>query len=82
MKTDQDLSKCVRSSLENYFGHSGSDKIEGVWDMVMSCVEKAMLEVVMDKCHDNQTKAAQLLGITRNTLKKKLINHKLIGNHE
>ena len=46
--------------------------------MLVEAVEKPMLEVVMRHTRDNQSKAAQWLGLNRNTLRKKLTLHKLI----
>ena len=46
-------------------------------DMVVLAVEKPMLEVVMFQAHGNQTRAAELLGMNRNTLRKKLQQHGL-----
>ena len=46
--------------------------------MVLSCVERPMLEVVMQQAANNQTVAAQMLGINRNTLRKKLSDHGLL----
>jgi Fis family transcriptional regulator len=37
-----------------------------------------LLEVAMERAQQNQSKAAQMLGVTRNTLRKKLLFHKLI----
>jgi Fis family transcriptional regulator len=45
--------------------------------MVVLAVEKPMLEVVMNQAQGNQTRAAQLLGLNRNTLRKKLKQHDL-----
>jgi Fis family transcriptional regulator len=41
-------------------------------------VEKPLLEVIMHHADNNQSKAAQWLGLNRNTLRKKLLEHKLI----
>ena len=46
--------------------------------MVMLTVERPMLEVVMRQAEGNQSKAAEWLGINRNTLRRKLTDHKLI----
>jgi len=46
--------------------------------MVVSAVEKPLLELVMQRTDNNQSKAAQWLGLNRNTLRKKLLDHKLI----
>ena len=47
-------------------------------DMVMLTVEKPLLDVVMRQAEGNQSKAAEWLGINRNTLRRKLVEHKLI----
>ncbi|MCL4150863.1 UNVERIFIED_CONTAM: hypothetical protein GTU68_036356 [Idotea baltica] len=45
--------------------------------MVLNCVEKPMLEYILNKVGGNQSKAAQVLGINRNTLRKKMALYKL-----
>jgi Fis family transcriptional regulator len=49
-----------------------------IYDMVLKSVEKPMLEVVLAKAGGNQTLAAEMLGINRNTLRKKLTEHQLL----
>jgi Fis family transcriptional regulator len=43
--------------------------------MVMDCVEKPLLETVLHHAGGNQTRAAELLGLNRNTLRKKIQQH-------
>ncbi|MGN6875583.1 helix-turn-helix domain-containing protein, partial [Neisseria sp. P0021.S007] len=50
----------------------------GVYDMVLHQVEKPMLICVMEQCGGNQSKAAAILGLNRNTLRKKLQQHGLL----
>ena len=47
-------------------------------DMVVRLVEKPLLEVVMSHADNNQSRAAEWLGLNRNTLRKKLVEHKLL----
>jgi Fis family transcriptional regulator len=49
-----------------------------MWDMVMRCVEKPLLEITLQHAQGNQSRAASMLGITRNTLRKKLLDHQLL----
>ena len=49
-----------------------------IYDMVLKNVEKPMLEVVMRHADGNQTLAAEMLGINRNTLRKKLTEFDLL----
>ena len=46
--------------------------------MILDAVEKPMLEVVMARAGGNQSRAAEWLGINRNTLRRKLAEHKLL----
>ena len=46
--------------------------------MMVRVVEKPLLEVVMSHAEYNQSRAAEWLGLNRNTLRKKLLEHKLI----
>jgi Fis family transcriptional regulator len=50
----------------------------GMYDMLLSTVEKPLLEVVMHRAEQNQSRAAEWLGLNRNTLRKKLLEHKLL----
>ncbi len=78
MKKNNILEESVRLSLEQYFSDLGDTEPSDMYEMVIRCVERPLLEVAMAHAHQNQSKAAQMLGITRNTLRKKLIFHKLI----
>ena len=75
---DEDIASCLRKALEGYFQHLDGEKPVPVYDMVIRSVERPMLEVVLKQAGGNQTLAAEILGINRNTLRKKLVDHKLI----
>lgn len=68
----------MRTSLEGYFKDLRGTEPDGMYDMMVRIVEKPMLEVVMQQAEHNQSRAAQWLGLNRNTLRKKLVEHKLI----
>ena len=68
----QPLRACVQSALELYFTDLDGHQADGVYDMVVGQVEQAMLECVMQHTRSNQTRAAEVLGINRSTLRKKL----------
>ena len=78
MKKNNILDESVRLSLEQYFSDLGDTDPSDVYEMVISCVERPMLQVVMAQASNNQTVAAQMLGINRNTLRKKLADHGLL----
>ncbi len=71
------LAACVKQSLDRYFHDLNGEKTTGVYEMVISEVEKPLLEIVMRHVKSNQCKAAEILGINRNTLRKKLKLYKL-----
>ena len=70
--------QAVTTALEKYFTELAGEPATDVYDMVISCVERPMLQVVMAQASNNQTVAAQMLGINRNTLRKKLADHGLL----
>jgi Fis family transcriptional regulator len=74
---DNELSLAVRKMMKQYFKDLDGEKCTGIYDMVVNAVEKPMLEIVMLQAQGNQTRAAELLGLNRNTLRKKLQQHGL-----
>jgi Fis family transcriptional regulator len=72
------IAECVRINLEGYLSDLGSSEPDRMYAMLLSAVEKPLLEMVMQRTDHNQSKAAQWLGLNRNTLRKKLLEHKLI----
>jgi len=75
---DTTVYDCVRNSLERYFNDLDGTEPANLHDMLIKAVERPLLEVVMDQAQQNQSRAAQWLGLNRNTLRKKLLEHKLI----
>jgi Fis family transcriptional regulator len=72
------LEDAVRTALEAYFRDLRGEAPHGVQQMVLQAVEKPMLEVVLRHADGNQRLAAEWLGINRNTLRRKLLDHGLI----
>ena len=73
------LEESVRHSLEGYFQDLDGTAPAGMYDMMVRVVERPLLEVVMQHAEHNQSRAAEWLGLNRNTLRKKLVEHKLIS---
>jgi len=76
--TKKTVDDCVRASLEGYFCDLDGVEPANMHDMLVRAVEKPLFEVVMAHADNNQSKAAQWLGLNRNTLRKKLLEHKLV----
>ncbi len=74
----KNIQDCIKDNLEGYFHDLRGAEPHAVYDMVVNAVERPMLEVVMQRAEGNQSKAAEWLGINRNTLRRKLLDHKLI----
>lgn len=74
----KNIDECVRTSLESYFKDLRGTDPGGMYDMMVRVVEKPLLEVVMQHAEHNQSRAAEWLGLNRNTLRKKLVEHRLI----
>ncbi|MDP1653067.1 MAG: helix-turn-helix domain-containing protein [Rhodocyclaceae bacterium] len=72
-----ELADCVRRNLNRYFRDLDGESPHAIHDMVIACVERPMLEVVMKQAQGNQTVAAEMLGISRSTLRRKLAEHNL-----
>lgn len=72
------LDEAVVRSLEKYFRDLDGNAPCAIYDMVIMAVERPMLEVVMKEAGGNQLRASEMLGINRNTLRKKLLNHGLL----
>ena len=71
------IRQCVHETLEAFFADMGDHTPDNVYQMVLKEVERPMLEVVLRKTRGNQTRAAEILGINRGTLRKKLREHGL-----
>ena len=78
MTRPQTIDEAVTRSLEKYFRDLDGTPPSCVYDMVLRAVERPMLEVVMRQAQGNQVRASEILGINRNTLRKKLQTHGLL----
>ena len=72
------IEECIRTSLDGYFKDLRGTEPDRMYDMMVRVVEKPLFEVVMQQAAQNQSRAAEWLGLNRNTLRKKLVEHKLI----
>jgi Fis family transcriptional regulator len=75
MINENEISVCVRKALDGYFKDLDGEKPSAIYEMVVGCVEKPLLQVILDHAQGNQTRAAEILGLNRNTLRKKMKTH-------
>lgn len=78
MSRNNAIGDSVRRAIDRYFRDLDGEKPCAIYDMVLASVERAMLETVMRHADGNQTLAADMLGINRNTLRRKLDDHNLL----
>jgi Fis family transcriptional regulator len=71
------IEECVLRSLQQYFEDLGGAKPHALHEMVLLAVERPLLKFALEKAGGNQSAAAELLGINRNTLRKKLCDYGL-----
>lgn len=74
----QTLRDSVEKALHNYFTHLEGADATDVYNLVLTEVEAPLLETVMNYVKGNQTKASELLGLNRGTLRKKLKQYDLL----
>ncbi len=67
----------IDTLLDNYFNDLDGDQPSAIYEMVINTVEKPLLLYIMNKTEGNQSKAAKMLGLNRNTLRKKLKQYNL-----
>ena len=77
-KIKHPVTEVLETHLQRYLDDLGNIPPSNVYDMVISSIEKPMLELIMQHAGNNQSLAAQYLGLNRNTLRKKLLEHGLI----
>ncbi len=72
------IDDCIRASVEQYFKDLRGAEPGALHELFINAAEKPLLEVVLRHAEGNQSKAADWLGINRNTLRRKLLDHRLI----
>lgn len=74
------IEQCVLRSLEQYFADLDGARPHALYELVTQAVERPLLQFAMKVAEGNQSAAAELLGINRNTLRKKLQQHCLLSD--
>ena len=73
------LRQCVLEAVETYFADLNGTDCQGLYAMVIAEVEAPLLQSVMKHADGNQRLAAEMLGINRGTLRKKLREYDLVS---
>ena len=72
------IADSIRQAMTQYVHDLDGEAPAAVYDMVLARVEKPLLEIVLDYAGGNQTRAAEVLGLNRNTLRKKMKLYQLL----
>ena len=72
---NNEIGKVVEKSLDEYFRKLDGETPHGIYDMVILNVERSLIAAVMARANGNQTEAAGMLGMNRNTLRTKLAKY-------
>ena len=70
-----EIGRSVEKSLDEYFRRLDGETPHGVYEMVIATVERSMLAAILHRAGGNQTQAADMLGVNRNTLRTKLCKY-------
>lgn len=71
-KTNAPLSVCVEAALKDYFEQLNGQTTTNLYDMLLTEVEAPLFKATLEHTKGNQSRAAELLGLNRGTLRKKL----------
>ena len=76
--TRKQIDDAVRTSVEQYLSDLHGAEPDSLHDLFMAAAERPLLDVVLRHAEGNQSRAADWLGINRNTLRRKLHDHRLV----
>ncbi|MBY0499887.1 DNA-binding protein Fis [Nitrosomonas ureae] len=74
---ENEIASCIRNAIGGYLNDLDGEKPGNIYSMVIQSVEKPLIEVAIQHTQGNQTQAAELLGINRNTLRQKMKQYQI-----
>ncbi len=74
------ISSSVESSVRHYFDLLAGEDCTNLYPLILQEMEKPLLRVVLEYTNGNQSKSAQILGLNRGTLRKKLMQYHIIDS--
>ena len=76
--TRREIDACMRASVEQHLKDLGGAAPKSLHARFLAAAERPLLDVVLRHADGNQSRAAAWLGINRNTLRRKLLEHRLL----
>lgn len=74
---ENEIASCIRKAIDSYLHDLDGEKPRNIYSMVINSVEKPLIEIAIQHTKGNQTQAAELLGINRNTLRQKMKQYQI-----
>ena len=71
------LEKWLQKSIQQYVAKMDGKMNGDLYHLILDGVEKPLIEIVLTETKGNQTEASNILGINRNTLRKKIKDYKI-----
>ena len=71
------LEKWLDKSIKQYVGAMDEKNNGHLHELIIGGIEKPLVEIVLKETNGNQTQAANILGINRNTLRKKIVEYEI-----
>lgn len=71
-EVDESLEALIAKKLRNSFAQMDVQELNNLYEMVMHQMERPLIKIILEKTRSNQVRAAEILGINRNTLRKKI----------
>lgn len=75
--SEHQIKEVVSFHINNYLADLEGKEPQQVWQQVLDIVEPVVIETMLDYTGDNQSKAAEFMGINRATLRTKMKRHNL-----
>jgi Fis family transcriptional regulator len=75
------LEGALLDALDLYFQQLGNQKPHALHEMVLVAIERPLIQYALNRCDGNITKTSALLGVTRNTLRKKIAHYQIQSSY-
>jgi len=75
---DKTIGQSVHESVDDYLKNMEGQQVTDLYELVISEVEAPLIESVLSFTNNNQSRTAEILGLNRGTLRKKLRKYHLL----
>jgi two-component system, NtrC family, nitrogen regulation response regulator GlnG len=75
---NSNLAEVITSRIVSWFDSPGSEEPRDLYHKLVAEIERPLIEMALKRASGNQVRAARVLGLNRNTLRKKITDHKIV----